>query len=220
MELSERIRALRQNLGLTQEDFARRIGTSQKVVSRWENGVRPRDILLRRIAEVGKVPYQDLAHGMSDSTGTGLRSLEENRLLEAFRAISSKRLKYEIMARIRNSEFLLMDSAALEKRTRIIFFDQSDDMNEAIAHYLTRRFRDLYDELVEIEAERDELQEEAEAGNVGRDVIANLAKRADHIRERIAKLRRFNRDNALEALHELDDGDIRLEVLLEELERD
>jgi DNA-binding transcriptional regulator YiaG len=51
----EQVRALRARLGLSQEAFARRIGTRQQTISEWETGARrPRRMsrrLLRMVAE-------------------------------------------------------------------------------------------------------------------------------------------------------------------------
>ena len=58
---SERIRALRRHLGLTQRELADRLGTRQQTISEWEIGLyRPRgasSTLLSIVAERAKFEY-------------------------------------------------------------------------------------------------------------------------------------------------------------------
>ena len=59
---AQRVRALRQHLGLTQEQMAAEMGTRQQTISEWETGrYQPRGTsvrLLALIAERGGFPYQ------------------------------------------------------------------------------------------------------------------------------------------------------------------
>ena len=59
---SERIRALRRHLGLTQREFAYELGTRQQTISEWERGMyKPRgasSTLLSIIAEQAKFEYE------------------------------------------------------------------------------------------------------------------------------------------------------------------
>jgi len=59
---TERIRALRRHLGLTQRELANKLGTRQQTISEWETGMyRPRGAsatLLSIIAERAKFEYQ------------------------------------------------------------------------------------------------------------------------------------------------------------------
>ena len=59
---SNRIRALRHHLGLTQRELADRLGTRQQTISEWETGMyQPRGAsatLLSIIAERAKFEYQ------------------------------------------------------------------------------------------------------------------------------------------------------------------
>lgn len=51
----EKLKKLREILGLTQEQFAERIGVRIESVSRWENGkCKPCSLALRRIRELEK----------------------------------------------------------------------------------------------------------------------------------------------------------------------
>ena len=59
---SERIRALRNHLGLTQRELADRLGTRQQTISEWELGLyRPRgasSTLLSIVAEQARFQYK------------------------------------------------------------------------------------------------------------------------------------------------------------------
>jgi len=77
MKLSDRIRATRRRNWLTQEEFARRVGSSQKVVSRWEQGVKPREKMLEKIAEVGNITYEWLAFGTGGVDDAEILSRDE-----------------------------------------------------------------------------------------------------------------------------------------------
>lgn len=59
---SRRIRTLRSHLGLTQQEFAARLGTRQQTISEWELGMyQPRGAsatLLTIVAERAKFKYQ------------------------------------------------------------------------------------------------------------------------------------------------------------------
>lgn len=59
---AQRVRALRQHLGLTQEEMATEMGTRQQTISEWETGrYQPRGTsvrLLVLIAERRDFPYQ------------------------------------------------------------------------------------------------------------------------------------------------------------------
>ena len=54
-ELAEMIRELRAKLGLTQEQFAAKVGVTWLTVNRWENGRgKPSPLAMRRIEELTK----------------------------------------------------------------------------------------------------------------------------------------------------------------------
>jgi DNA-binding transcriptional regulator YiaG len=58
----ERIQALRQHLGLTQQQLAEKLGTRQQTISEWEKGIyQPRGTsttLLNMVAEQAQFKYQ------------------------------------------------------------------------------------------------------------------------------------------------------------------
>ena len=68
------VRALRQHLGLTQDELARQLGTRQQTISEWETGVyRPRGLserLLSLVAERSGFEYR-AGGGAGDAEGDG-----------------------------------------------------------------------------------------------------------------------------------------------------
>ena len=61
ISIGKKISAVRFASGLTQAQVAKKIGCTQKDISRWENGVRlPNAANLKRIASVCKCAMEDL----------------------------------------------------------------------------------------------------------------------------------------------------------------
>lgn len=64
MQLSEKIRVLREKFLLTQEDFAKELGVAPSTVNRWENGkARPNIAAMRNIkafCEIRDYPYEEI----------------------------------------------------------------------------------------------------------------------------------------------------------------
>ena len=59
--IGDRIYSLRKKLGLSQEEFARRIGVSRQVVSKWEmDQVIPLTDKLKKISEEFNVSYEEI----------------------------------------------------------------------------------------------------------------------------------------------------------------
>jgi transcriptional regulator with XRE-family HTH domain len=62
--MTEKIRLVRRNLGLTQIEFAERVGVSTRAVQHWESGQVPGPRQLRRIAQLAERPvawfYEDV----------------------------------------------------------------------------------------------------------------------------------------------------------------
>jgi len=53
LDIPKLVKELRQRLGLTQEDFAQKVGVTFGSVNRWENGKRtPQPFLIRRLLEM------------------------------------------------------------------------------------------------------------------------------------------------------------------------
>lgn len=61
MKISEKIRDIRKNAGLTQKEFAKHSGTSQAAVAFWENEKRnPGVIQLKKISKAFNIPIMEL----------------------------------------------------------------------------------------------------------------------------------------------------------------
>ena len=48
----QELRAIRAELGLSQRDFARRIGVSPRTIARWEDGVHPIGLVYERLIRI------------------------------------------------------------------------------------------------------------------------------------------------------------------------
>lgn len=60
-----RIRAIRENVGMTMVEFGEWLETTQSAVSNWERGENlPNKYRIKRIATIGKISVQDLLHGV------------------------------------------------------------------------------------------------------------------------------------------------------------
>ena len=57
-DIPKKIRKLRATLGLTQEQFAAKVGVTFSTVNRWENGKgRPSPLAMLRIEELHKIAF-------------------------------------------------------------------------------------------------------------------------------------------------------------------
>lgn len=60
-----RIKAIRENVGMTMVEFGEWLETTQSAVSNWERGENlPNKYRIKRIATIGKISVQDLLHGV------------------------------------------------------------------------------------------------------------------------------------------------------------
>ena len=60
-----RIRAIREDIGMTMAEFGEWLETTQSAVSNWERGENlPNKYRIKRIATIGKISVQDLLHGV------------------------------------------------------------------------------------------------------------------------------------------------------------
>lgn len=67
MELKDRLKKLRSNANLTQEDLANQIFVSRTLVSKWESGVRyPSKDNLARLAVLFQIPQDELIGGKKE----------------------------------------------------------------------------------------------------------------------------------------------------------
>lgn len=106
-----KIRAARQQLGLTQEEFAQRIGTSAKTLSSWERGAYLVDVvMLATIAEAAGMTLNDF----TDKPSSGNAELPEannftgteKQLIEKIRALrADKRKALYILFGIREEKY-------------------------------------------------------------------------------------------------------------------
>ena len=69
MEFGERVKAVRMGAGLTQEQFASRIGVTRQAVSNWENGRNLPDIeVVIALSQTFGVSLDELILGGEDMT--------------------------------------------------------------------------------------------------------------------------------------------------------
>jgi transcriptional regulator with XRE-family HTH domain len=85
--LGDRLREIRQEKGLSQEELAERVGLGRRQIHRYENGLsQPSGTIVSRIAMELKVS-SDYLLGLVDGVGVEPDSLlpEEKQLIQAFR---------------------------------------------------------------------------------------------------------------------------------------
>ena len=58
--MGEKLKAARKAAGMTQAELAEKAGVLQKDVSRWENGLEPRALTLKRLAQALGCSMDDL----------------------------------------------------------------------------------------------------------------------------------------------------------------
>jgi len=67
MNIGDRIRELRQALGLSQTEFAERLGKTRRTIQHWESGnITPPDNVLRLIEQTFSVNPEWLRHGKGE----------------------------------------------------------------------------------------------------------------------------------------------------------
>lgn len=216
MTIQDRIKTTRRRTGLTQEEFAAKIGTSQKVVSRWEKGVRPRDAMLEKIAEAGSVTYVWLSSGEGEVDDSTILSMQEKRLLEAYRNIEDKRVRFEMIARIEYAPAIVSDLSRLNRRIGIVFSKEDLERRYQIEQCLRRRLNTIYEELALLEGECQEMEEE-EVSYIRPKLLDRTKHRRDATREKIENLRLFDEDGAISEIQILDNENLPTTELLEHL---
>lgn len=71
-KLSERVKAIRTSMGLTQSELSKRIGVSQRQVANYESGLsEPRDIVLTKLSSTLGVSKEYLLHGTEEYGANG-----------------------------------------------------------------------------------------------------------------------------------------------------
>ena len=97
--IGKKIRAARQRMGLSQAEFAQRVGTSEKTLSSWERGVYLVDvIMLNTIATVTGMTLNDFTDTLpsgSEAPPTVNRRYtdREKKLIEKVRALRADKQK-------------------------------------------------------------------------------------------------------------------------------
>lgn len=99
MSIAKNIKWLRESHNLTQAEFGKIAGVSDKAVSTWENGIaEPRMGAIQRISEHFHISKGDIVDDSSDPKPSFLLSDSEIGLIDAFRCLSqsgqSKLLAY------------------------------------------------------------------------------------------------------------------------------
>lgn len=108
MQISEKIKHLRESHGLTQSQFGAIAGVSDKAVSTWESGTRePRMGAIEKISLYFNIPKSDILFGGDEfpekaavPKDDGL-SPEEGHLLSLYRGVNEQGQKYIV----RQAEF-------------------------------------------------------------------------------------------------------------------
>lgn len=89
VSIGKKIRAARLRLGLSQAEFARRIGTSEKTLSSWERGAYLVDvIMLNTIAKETGLTLNDFTD--NPSSGTEVKPVARKRFTEAEKRLIEK----------------------------------------------------------------------------------------------------------------------------------
>ena len=89
VSIGKKIRAARLRLGLSQAEFARRIGTSEKTLSSWERGAYLVDvIMLNTIAKETGMTLNDFTD--NPSSGTDSKPAARKRFTEAEKRLIEK----------------------------------------------------------------------------------------------------------------------------------
>lgn len=95
--MSDRIKAVREALGLSQREFGERLGVSRDVISNIEyNRVQPKDIFIRHICELYKVSEQWLKTGSGEMFDSSPE--EDGRIDEAVLIFKSLRPEFQDFA--------------------------------------------------------------------------------------------------------------------------
>ncbi len=218
MSIEDRIRMTRRRAGLTQEEFAGKIGTSQKVISRWEKGiVKPRDRMIEKIAKAGRVTYEWLASGEGAVDDPAKLSGQERRLLQASRDVEDLRVTYEMVARMELGPALASGLSGLDRRIEMVFYEEDLEHRFLIEQALRRRFKTLYEELVFQEGEYQKLKEESDFSYIVPNSLENTEQRRKATRERIEKLRLFDKELAIGEIKTLESDSLPLRELLDHL---
>ena len=96
MTLASRIKDLRLDAGLTQEQLAEKIGVKKQNISRYESGrVEPNIRTAKKLADALGVSLEDMAAGVSSfSSPVPALSPDEEQLVQDYRALNKEGREY------------------------------------------------------------------------------------------------------------------------------
>ncbi len=219
MDLCDRIRNVRQALSMTQTEFANRLGTSQKIISRWESGTQPRGNVLEKIAELGNVSFAWLATGIGESGQGAELTEEEVGLLARYREIEDRQERLEILGRAKYISRSNRAKRVLLTRARVIFteYGKGSEVLRGIQEYVSRRMHGYYEELIEMEAIRSWLKaEDVGYGDVDDD-LKRVQQQIGQVEAKIEGLGKFSRQTAIEIISGFAEGEKEAANLLKQL---
>ena len=97
MEIKDRIKVIRKNANITQEDFANQLGVSIMTIRRYESGKQePKPTTLKKMAEILGVTVKDILIPENEKTESDAFDISENRVLTAFRSLNDNGQKKAI----------------------------------------------------------------------------------------------------------------------------
>jgi transcriptional regulator with XRE-family HTH domain len=97
--IATRIKAARTSLGMTQTKFAKLLGVTQGLVSRWERGlIEPRQDIIARLAEIASVSAGEFHYGKATKSGNAASSKAD------MTGVAGKRLTDAIREAIRRAK--------------------------------------------------------------------------------------------------------------------
>lgn len=132
-QIGEKLRAAREAKGLSQEEAARRIGTSWASVSRWELGKqRIRGESLVRAAEAYGVTVESLTGGRERSSANTPRTAEQ---MLRYRVAESFRLPPSIEATLRRFEADALDAGVPLDQIEQVVAAVRGPIENAVKHY-------------------------------------------------------------------------------------
>lgn len=95
MTFGEKLKAIRENRKLSQEQLADILGSSKQVISRYENGRNPNILVAKRFAEKLNIPIVNLVDDNVDvfSVETLSESELDNQIIKVFDRLSEEKQK-------------------------------------------------------------------------------------------------------------------------------
>ena len=114
-EFGRRLRAIREERGLSQKDLADRLHTRPPQVSRYENGSQlPNLETLASLAEILRADMDELALGRKDGTLDDALSIKDVRLLERVRELE------KLDSKSRETAIAMLDAIIVQGHQRAV----------------------------------------------------------------------------------------------------